>query len=155
MIKAVGQTPTKDATMKSFLGRWAKRIAIAYAVIYFIAVITLLILMVNYDVMTIFVAVTVGGAISGILLFSLASAHARIDRLENILHKNKLLSDSDLQELYQDEIDADGGGTRNSNKKVTYCEKCGYQLFDDDSECPYCHAATERQSDSDGANAAD
>lgn len=26
-----------------------------------------------------------------------------------------------------------------NGEKVKFCEKCGYQLFDDDTECPNCH----------------
>lgn len=124
--------------MKSYLGRFAKRLAIVFTIIYIITEIVLLILLsLGKDVLILFPSITASGAIVILLLFSLASAHARIDRLENILHKNKILSDKDMDTL--DGSETDTTNADKTNTKIHYCEKCGYQLFDNDTECPYCH----------------
>ena len=105
-------------------------------------------LLLGYSYFIAFIVVIVEALIALLPLYALANAIKRIDRLEYLLLQKKIIKNKDiyeeidykkleanttiesrsLQEIQEGEIDG-----------ITLCKKCGYQIFEEDEECPNCH----------------
>jgi len=81
------------------------------------------------------------------LVQALDNALQRIDVLENALLEKKVLKEKDFLNATQPANFAGGGvDIPATTETVSLCEKCGYQLFPEDTECPHCkHKITKQK----------
>jgi uncharacterized OB-fold protein len=82
------------------------------------------------DVIT-YIVTLVSCTIEIILIWGLDVALKKIEILESILEKKKIIKQKDIDE------ETDGYSVEEP-KKIRYCPNCNYQLFPDDRVCPNC-----------------
>lgn len=70
------------------------------------------------------------------LMYALANALERIEKLETALLDKKVIEETDLEKEEEKTFEEIENGELEG---VTLCKECGYQLFEDDLECPNCH----------------
>ena len=75
------------------------------------------------------------------LLYGLGTALTKIKRLEHILHEKKLINYEDSVTINESNFTLIEPQVDN----ITFCKKCGYQLFPEDKECPNCKTPKEKQ----------
>lgn len=126
-------------------------IAIAYLVLFIIVLLTMIILWATkYLTFIDCLIFAVSGGISLILLFSLDNAIKRITVLENKLMEKGVVSESELI-TYEPSIANVGTPEDLADKGIVFCKNCNYQLFPEDTICPYCGTKVER-ADEDSIN---
>lgn len=82
-----------------------------------------------------------------VLMYAVNDLLDRVDVLETKLMKKKVLTKKDLTAPVEEEIWENANAhlqpkTRKGDivvDNVELCKVCGYQLFDEDTECPNCH----------------
>ena len=125
-------------------------IAIIYTVCYVISLILMLVFLglQSLDWVTFLVSL-ISTTVELILIWSLNSALTRITMLENILQKKEIVNSNDYEEeiatynlennssLEEDALE-NGGVGNEASADVRFCEECGFQLFPEDTVCPYC-----------------
>ena len=119
-------------------------IAIVCLVIFIISQIVLIALMIaKYATFIEWLIFTIPNIISLILLFSLDDAIRRITVLENKLMEKGVVDESELN-THEPIIDVVESPIDLTAKGITFCKKCNYQLFPEDTKCPNCGAKVER-----------
>lgn len=76
-----------------------------------------------------------------LLLMALNNALNRIERLETALLEKKIIKEKDLEEKRQPTYTEIKEGQIDG---VSLCKHCGYQIFEEDIECPNCKNKIER-----------
>lgn len=82
-----------------------------------------------------------------VLMYAVNDLLDRVDVLETKLMKEKVLTKKDLTAPVEEEIWENTNAHLQSKTRKGYivvdnielCKVCGYQLFDEDTECPNCH----------------
>ncbi len=112
-------------------------VTIIYAIAFVSCELVLLIFTVQKAIsVAVFLIATLSWTMSLILLLGLNNAMKRIDTLEELLLSKKVIEEQEIEEVESGE----------AVENVEYCKKCGYQLFEEDKECPMCHTKREKNS---------
>lgn len=75
-----------------------------------------------------------------VLMYALGNALERIEKLESALLDKKIIKESDLEKEEKTFEDLQTGNIEG----VSLCKKCGYQIFEEDTECPNCHTPVKK-----------
>jgi len=125
-------------------------IAIIYSVCYVISLILMIVFLAlqSMDWVT-FLILLISSTIELILVWALNNALTRITMLENILQKKDIVNSSDFEEEIktynlennshsEENVIENGGVGSEASEDVRFCSECGFQLFPEDTVCPFC-----------------
>lgn len=74
------------------------------------------------------------------LIYALSNALERIEQLEKVLIDKKIIDILDLEKEEKTIEEIENAEVEG----VSLCPNCGYQIFEDDKECPNCHKKIEK-----------
>lgn len=125
-------------------------IAIIYSVCYVISLILMIVFLALQlmDWVSFFISL-ISTTVELILVWALNGALTRITMLENILQKKEIVNNEDykeeiaaynleINESSEEKVIENGGVGNEASAEVRFCSECGYQLFPEDTVCPFC-----------------